>query len=57
MKFEDLTPDRHTATQTFRGILQLVIAGVLIGALLLREANLPTAVIGLCEVLGVSRTV
>ncbi len=61
MKFEDLTPDRlrratpnandiHTATQTFRGILQLAIAGLLIGALL-REPNLPSAVIGLCVVL------
>lgn len=40
-----------TATQTFRSILQLAIAGVLIGALLLREANLPSAVIGLCVVL------
>lgn len=51
MKRKDSTPDWHTATQTFRGILQLVIAGVLIGALLLREANLPTAVVGLCVVL------
>ncbi len=51
MKFEDLTPDQFTATQTFRSILQLAIAGVLIGALLLREANLPFAVIGLCVVL------
>lgn len=40
-----------TSTQTFRGILQLMIAGVLIGSLLLREANLPFAVIGLCVVL------
>lgn len=40
-----------TATQTFRSILQLAIAGLLIGALLLREANLPSAVIGLCVVL------
>lgn len=38
-------------TQTFRGILQLLIAGVLIGSLLLSEANLPSAVIGLCVVL------
>lgn len=43
--------DIDTATQTFRGILQLAIAGLLIGALLLREANLPFAVIGLCVVL------
>lgn len=42
--------DIHTATQTFRSLLQLVIAGVLIGALL-REPNLPSAVIGLCVVL------
>ena len=42
--------DIHTATQTFRCILQLAIAGVLIGALL-REPNLPSAVIGLCVVL------
>lgn len=40
-----------TPTQTIRGILQLSIAGLLIGALLLREANLPFAVIGLCVVL------
>ena len=51
-----MTPNKfaneiHTATQTFRSILQLAIAGVLIGALLLREANLPAAVIGLCVVL------
>ncbi|MFM9961808.1 MAG: hypothetical protein ACKV2Q_11355 [Planctomycetaceae bacterium] len=40
-----------TPTQTFRSLLQLVIAGVLIGSLLLREANLPFAVIGLCVTL------
>lgn len=51
-----MTPNKfaneiHTATQTFRSLLQLAIAGVLIGVLLLREANLPSAVIGLCVVL------
>ncbi len=50
MKFEDLTPDRPTSAQTFRNLLQLAIAGVLIGALL-KEPNLPFAVIGLCVVL------
>ncbi len=40
-----------TPTQTFRGLLQLAIAGVLIGSLLLNEANLPSTVIGLCVVL------
>lgn len=43
--------DSDTAAQTFRSILQLAIAGVLIGTLLRGEANLPFAVIGLCVVL------
>lgn len=46
-----MTPRRFTPTQTFRGILQLAIAGVLIGALLFGEANLPFSVIGLCVIL------
>ena len=46
-----MTPSRFTPTQTFRGILQLAIAGVLIGALLFGEANLPFSVIGLCVIL------
>ncbi len=40
----------ETATHTFRSILQLAIAGLLIGALL-RDANLPSTVIGLSVLL------
>ncbi len=43
--------DPRNAAQTFRSLLQLAIAGLFIGALLLREANLPFVVIGLCVVL------